>query len=406
MRLGEDHPPRHRLQDAGDGDVKLAVDQAGATLDHDHGAVVQEADPLAGLLALLDDLDPQVLAREDGRLHRVRERVDVHHPDTLELGDPVEVEVVGQYDPAASLGQLHELRVHLGHAGRLVVDDLDGGMRVALHPVEDLEPAPPAVAAERVRRIGDVLELLQHEPGHDQRPVDEARLDDLRDPAVDEDAGVDDDPGLALGARLLLAGPPDEAGALRRGDEVEPLRHGQAHHPEAEEQRDPEGQPGPEGTLDLGEREAQQQPEQEANEQADHRRHELRGGQLLHLADEPAGGDDREIREQREPDDHPGDRPDGEEEPAVVNAGEHARAGGGEPEADEGAECGPQDPDRPNHASPRSVRHAAVGAPGAGVPSLARTHAGPLRAGVMLGAPRRRRPAAVTIGARRCRRAR
>src|SRR3954454_24602350 len=54
-RLGENHPARGRLQDTGDRDVEAAVDVPGATLDHDHRAVVEEADALAGLLALLDD---------------------------------------------------------------------------------------------------------------------------------------------------------------------------------------------------------------------------------------------------------------------------------------------------------------------------------------------------------------
>ena len=48
------------------------------------------------LLALLDDPDPQLLAGQDGRLHGVRQRVDVEDADALELGDAVEVEVVRQ----------------------------------------------------------------------------------------------------------------------------------------------------------------------------------------------------------------------------------------------------------------------------------------------------------------------
>ena len=70
--------------------------------------------PWPGLLALLDDPDPQLLAGQDGRLHGVGQRVDVHDPDALELGDPVEVEVVGQDDPAARPREGDELGVDLG----------------------------------------------------------------------------------------------------------------------------------------------------------------------------------------------------------------------------------------------------------------------------------------------------
>ena len=52
--------------------------------------------PLARLLALLDDPDPQLLAGVHDRLHRVRQLVDVQDPDPLQLGHPVQVEVVGQ----------------------------------------------------------------------------------------------------------------------------------------------------------------------------------------------------------------------------------------------------------------------------------------------------------------------
>ena len=67
-----------------------------AALDHDHRAVVQVADALAGLLALLDDLDAHLLAGVDDRLHRVGQLVDVQDPDALQLRHAVEVVVVGE----------------------------------------------------------------------------------------------------------------------------------------------------------------------------------------------------------------------------------------------------------------------------------------------------------------------
>ena len=87
-----------------------------------------------------------------------------------------------------------------------------------LHPVEDLEAAPAAVAPERVRAVGDVLQLVEHEPRDDERAVDEAGLDDLGDPAVDDRARVDDDARFAARALGRLAGrrPTDEARPPRR----------------------------------------------------------------------------------------------------------------------------------------------------------------------------------------------
>ena len=173
------------------------VDVACAALDDDHRAVVEEADALARLLALLDDPDAELLAGQDRRLDRVRQRVDVQDPDALQLGDAVEVEVVGQDRPAARRGERDELGVDLGDVGDVVLDDLDRRRRFLLHPVEDLETAPAAVAAQRVGAVGDVLELVEDEARDDERAVDEARFDDLGDPAVDDRARVDDDVRIA-----------------------------------------------------------------------------------------------------------------------------------------------------------------------------------------------------------------
>ena len=157
-------------------DVEVLVDVPRAALDDDHRAVVEEADALAGLLALLDDPDPQLLAGQDGRLHRVGQRVDVHDADALQLGDAVEVEVVGEDHAGSALaGERDELGVDLGDSGDVVLDDLDRRARLLLHAVEDLEAAAAAVAAQRVRAVGDVLELVEHEPRHHERPEDEAR---------------------------------------------------------------------------------------------------------------------------------------------------------------------------------------------------------------------------------------
>src|SRR6185437_15486035 len=72
-RVGEDHPAGHGLENARDGDVELGVDGLRAALDDDHRPVVEVADPLPGVLARLDDLVPQVLAREQRGLDRIRQ---------------------------------------------------------------------------------------------------------------------------------------------------------------------------------------------------------------------------------------------------------------------------------------------------------------------------------------------
>ena len=201
--------------------------------------------PWPGLLALLDHPDPQLLAGEHRGLHGVRQRVDVHDPHALQLGDPVEVEVVGQDDAAPLERQRDELRIDLGLRGIVVLDDLDRGRRLLLHAGQDLEAAPAAVAAQGVGRVGDVLELVEDEPRHHERAVDEPRFDDLGDPAVDDRATCRRRcvaPRCARGrrGRVDVA---DDADRLRRSDQVLALGHGETQHPEAQQQRDAQRQP-------------------------------------------------------------------------------------------------------------------------------------------------------------------
>ena len=124
-------------------------------------------------------------------------------------------------------------------------------------------------------------------------------------------------PSAPLGLGAAAGGPGPRLGG---GDQVVPLGDGQAHHAEAQEQRDPERQPGAQRPLDLRQRQAQQQAQQQADEQAEDRGHELGGRQLLDARISQRGRHDREVRQHREADDHPGDRPRGEDEPGVGQA--------------------------------------------------------------------------------------
>jgi hypothetical protein len=116
----------------------------------------------------------ELLAGQDRGLDRVRERVDVHHPDALQLGDAVEVEVVRQDHAAARQGEGDQLRVDLGDVLHRVVDDLDRGPGFLLHAASGSPGRAARVAPQRVGAVGDVLDLLEDEPRHDKRPVDEA----------------------------------------------------------------------------------------------------------------------------------------------------------------------------------------------------------------------------------------
>src|SRR4029077_8512145 len=54
------------------------------------------------------------------------------------------------------------------------------------------EPAPSPVALERVGRVGDQLELFEHELRDDKGAVEETGLADVGDAGGDDDTGVED----------------------------------------------------------------------------------------------------------------------------------------------------------------------------------------------------------------------
>ena len=231
-------------------------------------------------------------------------------------------------DPAARAGERDQLGVDLGHVGDVVLDDLDRRRRFLLHPVEDLEATPAAIAAQRVRAVGDVLQLVEHEPRDDQRAVDEAGLDDLGDPAVDDRARVDDD---ARVARLAPGGSPADGRRTRPdrlgGDQqVAPLGHGQADHAEAEEDRDAERQPGPE-------RRRQARTAGSPSSRPISRPSSRPTTAVTNSAVDSAStcrisqrrGTDREVRQDREADDDPGDDPRGQQGAGVLGRREQAR---------------------------------------------------------------------------------
>ena len=133
--------------------------------------------------------------------------------------------------------------------------------------VEDVQAAPAALALQPVGRIGHELELLEDELGNDERPLDEPRVAEVGDAAVDDDARVED---LVAAAGAFSLKKPEEVGR------VEPLRlprpdeEPDVGHDDQEEDADEGGHllRADDGLVDRAEHPA----EEDADEQARCRR--------------------------------------------------------------------------------------------------------------------------------------
>ena len=94
--------------------------------------------------------------------------------------------------PCSVRAELDQLQIDFADLGEVDVGDHDVDAGHLLDLLQDVEAAAAAVALQRIGRVGDELQLLQHELRNDQRAVEEAGLADVGDAAVDDDAGVED----------------------------------------------------------------------------------------------------------------------------------------------------------------------------------------------------------------------
>ena len=114
------------------------ADEPPPVFDHDHGAVVKVADALADLLASIDHLDLELLARDEARLDRVGQLVDVQDVDVLDLRNLVEVEIGGQQVGVQLLRQLDQLAVDSADLGEVRVNDLDVELGIVPQRTQDV----------------------------------------------------------------------------------------------------------------------------------------------------------------------------------------------------------------------------------------------------------------------------
>ena len=83
------------MQHRGHRDVDGLADHLPRVINHYHRAVIEIGDALVIFFSLFQNEDPHDFARQNNRLERVRQFVDVEHGHALQLGDLVQVEVVG-----------------------------------------------------------------------------------------------------------------------------------------------------------------------------------------------------------------------------------------------------------------------------------------------------------------------
>src|ERR1043165_2950170 len=207
----EDHFAGGGLQHAGDGDVSVLSNQAPRVVDDHHRAVVQIGDTLVVLFAFLKDEDAHRFARQNHRLQRVREFVDVQHVDAAKLRYFVEIEIVRDNDGVALFAQFDQFEIDFAHGREIGLNDLNVERVVVLQTIQHVQAAPAALAFRGIRRVGNLLKFAQNELRNDERAGQEARFGNIRDAPVDDDRRVEN---LQVAARDFVAENPAERGEI------------------------------------------------------------------------------------------------------------------------------------------------------------------------------------------------
>ena len=188
----KDHLSRRRLQHAGDGRLDGLADHLARVVDDHHRTVVQISNTLIEFLSFFQDEYLHGFARQVHRLERIRKLVDIQYLHTAELRNFVQVEIVGDNLRVQLFGQLDELHIDFANRREIVFDKLHCDPSHFLDPLKNIEPAPAAVAFQRVSRIGDLLKFAQHEVRYDEDAIQKSGLTDIGYPSVDDDTRVQD----------------------------------------------------------------------------------------------------------------------------------------------------------------------------------------------------------------------
>src|SRR5207302_6780583 len=129
------------------------------------------------------------------------------------------------YPRAQRLGKDHQPLVNLLKVAQLrqvCLMYLKLHLGVRLHLLEHIHAAPAAISLEFVGAVGDMLQFLQDEARHDHLGIDDPRITNIGNPAVDNDASIQNQRSSTLDLLRKLNIGDDEAkfvlGLQQRGD--------------------------------------------------------------------------------------------------------------------------------------------------------------------------------------------
>lgn len=115
-QFAEDHASGAVLQNAGDCDTDVSAGQSGGVFADDHSAIIEVSDTLAGSITFANDANVEAFAGDVAGFEGIGDVVEIDDGNSLDAGDFIEVEVIGDYAAAHLLGECHNFLVDGHHA--------------------------------------------------------------------------------------------------------------------------------------------------------------------------------------------------------------------------------------------------------------------------------------------------
>src|SRR5438094_1319855 len=157
FNLGEDQHSRAGLDETVHLNVDLLADEVVGVIDHHHRAIVEITDALALVPAFADDLEAEGFARQNRRLHRSGQFVNVDKGNGLEFGDLAEVVVVGEEFGPQRPRQPDEFGVHFGLFRKIGLVEFDFYQGVALSQAAHCQSGPTSATSDAVVRLSHAI---------------------------------------------------------------------------------------------------------------------------------------------------------------------------------------------------------------------------------------------------------
>ena len=187
----KDHLACRCLQNAGYRRVYRLSNHLSRIVDNDHCSVIQVSDALIEFLAFLQNEHLHRFPRQVNGLQRVGKLVDIEDFDAAKLRDLIQIEIVRNDLRLEFPGEFDQLHIHFANSRIVVLDELHSDPGHFLNSLKNIQAAAPAIALQRISRIGNLLKFAQDEMGNQQDAIHEPCFADVCDAPIDNHAGVE-----------------------------------------------------------------------------------------------------------------------------------------------------------------------------------------------------------------------